>query len=134
MTKFFTIKTSQPVNFCNGRLDGAIATQKFAVGRGHGSLGTITRLWDGILPGQGYAMQDHRQGNPVQGNCILPFISGSDFIGSDFIGSDRVANRRDLSAAESVVEFLFTRYQLDRLAYWQRSGRYKCREIVPIQG
>lgn len=125
MTKFFTIKTSQPVNFCSGRLDGAIATQKFAVGRGHSSLGTITRLRDGIRPGQGYAMQDHRQGNPVQGNCILPFISGS-----DFIGSDRVADRRDLSAAG----FLFTRYQLDGWAHWQRSGRYRCREIVPIQG
>ncbi len=119
MTKFFTMTTSQPVNFCNSRLDGAIATQKFAVGRGHDSLGTITRLRDGILPGQGYAMQDNRQGNSVQGNCVLPFM-----------GSDRVADRQD----PSVAEFSIARYQLDGSAHWQRSGRYRCRGIVPIKG
>ncbi len=125
MTKFFTLTTSQPVKFCNSRLDGAIATRKFAVEQGHNSLGTITRLRDGILPGRGYAMQDNRQSNSVQGNFIMPFMGNL-----PFTGSDRAANRRDLS----VAEFSIARYQLDGSAHWQRRGGYRCRGIVPIKG
>lgn len=113
MTQSYTMTTLQHGNSGKDGLNGLAAALKVAIGRGCGSVGTIdpiTRLWDGILPLQGYSEQAY-------------LVQGSQFMLR--AGSDRVPSRRDLfRVGRSILG-----HQLDGLELRQRSGRERCKGI-----